>query len=147
MNITWEPTNFRYENYDGVDYDNELYVKKNPEGGYILRWGKWVYFTILYYASMEDYENEQEDLDKETCIYPGLDDNVTPSQVNESNLLDLVWYQGGEGTVYTIHPRRYANVECNEDFECDWDTWDNGESCEWDRFVIKNGVPVRFSTS
>ena len=134
--ITWEENKYRWETYDGFFTNNEeVRIKKLDDETGVIHWGKWVYYSICVFDSVEDYREGEENYDMETPCYVGYEEDIP----EEENLHTMVW-GWKEGMILQIHPRRYAGVEFSlVDGEVNWDTWDNGESYVDSTYIIQDG--------
>ena len=138
MNIIWEENTYRNETYQGYCESNwEVRVKKVGDN-ISLHWAKWVFYTIVQYDSIEEYENGEENYDMEEFCYTGLEEDIP-------HYHELNWKgtpSDNEGVVYQIHPRRFAFVMLDNEGNPNWDTWDNGESYVDSTWVVQNGTLV-----
>ena len=111
--ITWEQHNHNFENYDGYFTNHEgVHVKMLDEENAAIHWGKWEYYSIAVYDSVEDYENGEENYDKESPCYVGMEED-TPDYMECENFLPLLFEGYEDGMILEIHPRRYAGVVVN----------------------------------
>ena len=144
--ITWEKQTYHYEQYDGFFTNHEgVLIQKIDEENAFIHWGKWEYYSIAVYDNVEDYENGEENYNKETPCYVGLEEDI-PDYMECDNFLPLLLENYHDGMILEIHPRRYAGVKMNlSTGEVDWETWDNGESYVDSTYVIRDGKCIPFT--
>ena len=144
--ITWEDNHYRMSNYEGYFTEHpQVRVQKvegEEEGVYYVHWDKWVYYTISMWDSEEEYLNGNENYDKETLVYVGIEEGVKEhSECSNQELLEVLWYEPEEGGIVEVYPRRYCGVQVHlPSGEVNWDTHEWGESYTDRTLIYKEGM-------